>query len=202
MRSWGWCPHNRISVLISRDTRELACAPPLHVCHVKTLWEGGLSKPRREPSLEWRQLALWSWTSQPPEWWKNPFLLFKLPSLQSFLEVTWADGYSMLQWQWQKLESSFDYKKTCWLIYQHTKRGQTLRLIWTNVSGPVFWASAVSVLFCTPMSPSAWYWGACGNSRLCIRGRTIASDTETGFPGVSLLTVRTLFPEAPINFPM
>ena len=70
MRSWGWGPHDGISALVRKDTRELALSLPTHAQRslVSTQQDGGHLQTRRrilrmKPTLA----APWSWTSKMPE---------------------------------------------------------------------------------------------------------------------------------------
>lgn len=72
MRSWGWGPHDGITVLRRRGRDQSAHSPTplcLPLCLVKTQWEGScLSANRKEGSPQTLNLpAPQSWASHPPE---------------------------------------------------------------------------------------------------------------------------------------
>ena len=72
---------NRISVLIRRNTRELACSLSLSPCVLRgTLWwciEKASTNQNECSDQELNQLAPWSGTSQPPEPRPSKSLLYK-----------------------------------------------------------------------------------------------------------------------------
>ena len=61
-----WSPHDEISPLIRRDTREVLQAHALRKGHVKAQQESGCIQPR-ESSQDAHPAGAQSWTFQPPE---------------------------------------------------------------------------------------------------------------------------------------
>ena len=67
--------------LLSTHTQERLCEDKAAVCK-----PAGELLTRNQTLME-----LCSWTFQPPELWKNKFLLFQPPSLWYFFVAVWAD---------------------------------------------------------------------------------------------------------------
>ena len=71
-----WGPHEGISTLVRRDTRELALSLPC-----EDTAKANICKLEREPLPEPKHADALILDFQPPELWENKILLFKSPSL-------------------------------------------------------------------------------------------------------------------------
>lgn len=94
MRSWGWGPHDGITALILRGTRELACSLSFSLTftshHVRTQQRGNHCKPGREFSPESSHAGALILDFQPSQLWENKSLLLKPPSLWHFVTAARA----------------------------------------------------------------------------------------------------------------